>query len=162
MGSVTATREKERAPHPDSGAPHWSEHSAFGTRGVPLWAAVLVAGVPTAVGTLLDLLIWSKPDLLFKSCFFIGAVLAVTLVQRRNVFGPMVQAPLVLAVVMPVIVLIAGTGGGSGLTGKILGIVNPLISSFPIMAATAGVTLGIGLVRIFVTQRASDQEDEAP
>ncbi|MGP4019661.1 DUF6542 domain-containing protein [Saccharopolyspora sp. 5N708] len=122
---------------------------------MPLWGAVLLAVVPTAVGTVVDILIWTQPGILFKSCFFVGCVLAVLLVKRRNVFGPMVQPPLVLTIIMPLLVLITGSGiaAGAGFTGKALAVARPLISSFPIMAGATIVALGIGLIRMFVTQR---------
>lgn len=123
---------------------------------MPLWGAVLLAAVPTAIGTVVDILIWTQPDILFKACFFVGCVLAVLLVKRRSVFGPMVQPPLVLTIVMPLLVLITGSGvaAGGGITAKALAIARPLISSFPIMAGATIVALGIGLVRMFVIQKA--------
>ncbi|NYI86586.1 DUF6542 domain-containing protein [Saccharopolyspora hordei] len=130
---------------------------------MPLWVAVLLAAVPTAIGTVLDILIWNQPDVLFKSCFFVGCVLAVLMAKRRNVFGPMVQPPLVLVVVMPLLVLITGSGAaaGAGATGKALSVARPLISSFPIMAGATVVALGIGLVRMFVTEKADHRPEVA-
>ncbi|WP_148271943.1 DUF6542 domain-containing protein [Saccharopolyspora spinosa] len=130
---------------------------------MPLWGAVLLAAVPTAIGTVVDILIWTQPDILFKACFFVGCVLAVLLVKRRSVFGPMVQPPLVLTIVMPLLVLITGSGvaAGAGITAKALAIARPLISSFPIMAGATIVALGIGLVRMFVTQKARSRTEIA-
>ncbi|MGI8310143.1 DUF6542 domain-containing protein [Saccharopolyspora hattusasensis] len=128
---------------------------------MPLWGAVLLAAVPTAIGTVIDILIWTQPDILFKACFFVGCVLAVLLVKRRSVFGPMVQPPLVLTIVMPLLVLITGSGvaAGGGITAKALAIARPLISSFPIMAGATIVALGIGLVRMFVIQKARSRPE---
>lgn len=155
--AVTATRESQRAARErGNGPPQWWERSAMPSlRGVPLWGALLLAVIPTALGTVLDILLWSRPSLLFQASFFVGCVLAVTLVKRRAVFGPMVQPPLILALVMPLVVLVIGSGSpeGSGLTGQVLSVLQPLISGFPIMTATAIATLGIGLIRTFVTQR---------
>ncbi|GAA4856950.1 DUF6542 domain-containing protein [Saccharopolyspora cebuensis] len=125
---------------------------------MPLWGAVLVPVGATALGTLLDVLIWSKPGLLFNTLFVVGSLTAVAMVRRRGVFGPMVQAPLVLVLVMPIVMLLVGSGGSGGLTGMALAVVNPLISSFPIMASTTAIALGIGLVRMFVTERESARE----
>ncbi|MEG9517880.1 hypothetical protein LZ318_29890 [Saccharopolyspora indica] len=152
---MTAIRDNQSASSPGNGAPPWSARSAFRTAGVPLWVAVLLAAVPTAIGTVLDILIWKQPDLLFKACFFVGSVLGVLLVKRRSTFGPMVQPPLVLVIIMPLLVLITGSGAaaGAGATGKALAIARPLISSFPIMAAATIVALIIGLVRMFVTEK---------
>ncbi|MCI2417657.1 hypothetical protein MOQ72_09480, partial [Saccharopolyspora sp. K220] len=152
---MTAIRESQSASPRSNGAPPWSARSAFGATGVPLWGAVLLAAVPTAIGTLLDIVIWTQPGILFKACFFVGCVFAVLLVKRRSVFGPMVQPPLVLTIVMPLLVLITGSGiaSGAGFTGKALAVARPLISSFPIMAGATLVALGIGLIRMFVTQK---------
>ncbi|WP_188984762.1 DUF6542 domain-containing protein [Saccharopolyspora thermophila] len=160
---MTAIRESQSAPPPGNGAPSWSARSAFGANGVPLWGAVLLAAGPTAIGTLLDIMIWGQPGLLFKSCFFVGCVLAVLLVKRRNVFGPMVQPPLVLTIVMPLLVLATGSGvgEGGGMTATLLAVIRPLITSFPIMAGATIVALGIGLVRMFVTQKAGRRGDVA-
>ncbi|RRO15538.1 hypothetical protein EIL87_15995 [Saccharopolyspora rhizosphaerae] len=128
---------------------------------MPLWGAVLLAAVPTALGTLLDTLIWGQPGFIFKTAFFLGSLAAVLLVQRRSVFGPMVQPPLVLGIVMPVLVLLSGAGStsGAGLAGKALSVARPLITSFPIMAGATAVALGIGLLRMFVTQKAETEDD---
>ncbi|MBB5153460.1 DUF6542 domain-containing protein [Saccharopolyspora phatthalungensis] len=160
---MTAIRESQSAPPPSNGAPNWSTRSAFGTNGVPLWGAVLLAAVLTAIGTVLDILIWAQPGMLFKSGFFVGCVLAVLLVKRQSVFGPMVQPPLVLTIVMPLLVLITGSGmtAGAGVTAKALAVARPLISSFPIMAGATIVALGIGLIRMFVTQRAGSRPEVA-
>ncbi|MGW1676530.1 DUF6542 domain-containing protein [Saccharopolyspora sp. NPDC002376] len=161
---MTAIRESQSS-SPGNGVPPWSVRSAFRSAGVPLWVAVLLAAVPTAIGTVLDILIWSQPGILFKACFFVGSVLGVLLVKRRNVFGPMVQPPLILVIVMPLLVLITGSGSaaGSGFTGKALSIARPLISSFPIMAGATIVALGIGLVRMFVTEKPGKRlEDTDP
>ncbi|MEV6231648.1 DUF6542 domain-containing protein [Saccharopolyspora shandongensis] len=160
---MTAIRDSQSAPPPSSGASQLSTRSAFGAKGVPLWGAVLLAAIPTAVGTIVDILLWSQPDILFKACFFVGCVLAVLLVKRRSVFGPMVQPPLVLTIVMPLLVLVTGNGvtAGAGITAKALAIARPLISSFPIMAGATIVSLGIGLIRMFVTQRTRSRPEIA-
>ncbi|MER5388743.1 DUF6542 domain-containing protein [Saccharopolyspora sp. NPDC002686] len=159
---MTAIRESQSS-SPGNGLPPWSARSAFRSAGVPLWVAVLLAAVPTAIGTVLDILIWSQPGILFKACFFVGSVLGVLLVKRRNVFGPMVQPPLVLVIVMPLLVLLTGSGAaaGAGFTGKALAVARPLISSFPIMAGATIVALGIGLVRMFVTEKPGKRPEDA-
>lgn len=126
---MTAIRERQNAPTPDPDVPSWSDRAAFGTfRGVPLWLAILLPVVSTTIGTVLDVVIWSTPGLLFEACFLAGSALAVALVRRKNVFGPMVQPPLIAAIVMPVIVLLTGGGASSdGATAKALAVVQPLI-----------------------------------
>ncbi|MER7010951.1 DUF6542 domain-containing protein, partial [Saccharopolyspora sp. NPDC000359] len=160
---MTAIRDNQSASSPGNGVPPWSARSALRSAGVPLWVAVLLAAAPTAIGTVLDIVIWNQPGILFKACFFVGCVLAVLLVKRRNVFGPMVQPPLVLVIVMPLLVLVTGAGAaaGAGATGKALAVARPLISSFPIMAGATIVALGIGLVRMFVTEKADRRPEVA-
>ncbi|TDC95913.1 hypothetical protein E1161_03860 [Saccharopolyspora aridisoli] len=159
---MTAIRESQSASTSGNGAPEWGARSAFSTNGVPLWGAVLLAAVPTAIGTVLDTLIWKQPGFIFKTCFFLGCLAAVLLVQRRSVFGPMVQPPLVLGIVMPLLVLITGSGSasGAGFMGKALSVARPLITSFPIMAGATAVALGIGLLRMFVTQKVETDDDD--
>ncbi|MBK0870867.1 hypothetical protein INP57_29095, partial [Saccharopolyspora sp. HNM0986] len=160
---MTATRERQSAPSPDDGAPRWSERSAFGNRrGVPLWGALLLALGLAVLGTAADLLINAKTATLTNSGLVIGCVLAVLLVRRASVFGPMVQPPLVTLVV-PVLAMAFGAGSGSkGISGLALELVNPLINSFPMMATTTGVCVAIGLVRMFLLQRARDAESGDP
>ncbi|MBE9375641.1 hypothetical protein IQ251_14405 [Saccharopolyspora sp. HNM0983] len=162
---MTATRESQSARRTGDGAPAWSDLTAFGSKGLPLWAGMLLSAGSTALGTVLDILIWSSPGYLFKALFFVGSLLAVALVRRGSVFGPMVQPPLVLIVVLPLLVVATGSGsgpGGGGLTRSALAIVPPLIGSFPIMAAATAATVVIGLVRMFVTQRAPTEGEPAP
>ncbi|MBQ6643097.1 MAG: hypothetical protein IJH84_18970, partial [Saccharopolyspora sp.] len=160
---MTATRERQSAPSPDDGAPRWSERSAFGNRrGVPLWGALLLALGLAVLGTAADLLVNAKTATLTNSGLVIGCVLAVLLVRRASVFGPMVQPPLVTLVV-PVLAMAFGAGSGSkGISGLALELVNPLINSFPMMATTTGVCVAIGLVRMFLLQRARDAESGDP
>ncbi len=160
--AVTATRERQSAPSPDNGAPHWAERSAFRTRGVPLWAAVLIAAGGTALGAGLDLLISGTPGLIFKIGLFLGCVAGVALVRRESLFGPMVQPPLVATVVMPLLVLLFGGGGGSGMMGKALGVVQPIIAGFPMMAITTALCLAFGLARMFWLERHDAENDLDP
>lgn len=154
---MTATRERPSAPSPNDGAAlAWADRSAFPTvRGRAWWVALAFSIVPTALGTLADVLLWTQPGLLFTACFFVASVMSVLLVRRRNLFGPMVIPPLVLAVTMPVVVLFAGPGvpEGGGTTATALALASPLINAFPTMAATTATTLIVGLVRMFVLER---------
>ncbi|MFR9729958.1 DUF6542 domain-containing protein [Saccharopolyspora sp. MS10] len=156
---MTATRERQSAPSPDNGALQWAERSAFGSRGIPLWGAVLIAVGGTALGASLDLVLSNTPGLIFKIGLVLGCAAAVLLVRRGNLFGPMVQPPLVATVVMPIIVMIFGGGsGGGGVMGKALSVVQPLIAGFPMMAITTALCLALGLGRMFWLQRAEDAD----
>jgi len=128
----------------------WETASALGTvRGIQWWAAVLLALAFTGIGVFVDLERINRLGLIFQGAYFAGCVMAVLWVQRRGLFGPMVQPPLILALAVPGVVLAAGgTGAGDGLTAKALAVGTPLINGFPTMAITTGVTVLIGLIRI--------------
>lgn len=161
---VTPTRERPNDSPANTGAPAWAERCVVSTiRGIPVWGTILVAVVFTALGTTVDLLLSSKPGIVLTVSYFLGCVLAVALAQRQNLFGPMVQPPLVVSVVMPLIMLVSGSGGQAGdLTGIFLSMLNPLISSFPIMAGTTVATVGFGLLRRRVLEPTDPPEpDEA-
>jgi hypothetical protein len=133
----------------DDVAPTWDTSAASSSvPGVPSWAAVLLALGFTGVGVFVDLERIDRLGLIFQACYFVGCVLAVLWVQRRGLFGPMVQPPLILALAVPSVVLATSGGGTGGLTAKALAVGTPLINGFPTMAITSGATVLIGLVRI--------------
>ncbi|MDQ3153781.1 MAG: hypothetical protein M3R63_19415 [Actinomycetota bacterium] len=137
-----------------SRVPPWGGASLFpGRAGTPWWLAVVLALSFAAAGVFTDLQRIDRLGLVFQACYFLGCVLAVAVVERRGLFGPMVQPPLLLAFVVPGVVLLAGGAPPSGgLTATALAIGTPLINGFPTMAITTGVTVGLGVIRI-VTQR---------
>jgi hypothetical protein len=107
----------------------------------------------TAVGVFADIERLNRLGIVFQACYFVGCLLAVVMVQRKGLFGPMVQPPLILAIAVPGVVLAAGslpTGGGMMATALAVG--TPLINGFPTMAITTGLVLAIGAFRL-VTQR---------
>ncbi|MDQ4093406.1 MAG: hypothetical protein M3143_08400 [Actinomycetota bacterium] len=132
----------------------WDECSLLpGRRGAPWWAAVLSALGLTAVGVFADIERLNRLGIVFQACYFVGCLLAVVMVQRKGLFGPMAQPPLILAIAVPGVVLAAGslpTGGGMIATALAVG--TPLINGFPTMAITTGLVLAIGTFRL-VTQR---------
>lgn len=130
--------------------PTWETSSALSSvRGIQWWAAVLLALAFTGIGVFVDLERINRLGIIFQGAYFVGCVLAVLWVQRRGLFGPMVQPPLILAIAVPGVVLVAGgSGGGDGLTAKALAVGTPLINGFPTMAITTGVTVLIGLIRL--------------
>jgi hypothetical protein len=146
------------APLVDDAPQGWQLGSALGTaRGIPSWAAVLVALTFTGLGVFVDLERAGRLGLVFKGCYFLGCVLAVLWVQRRALFGPMVQPPLILAVAVPGVVFLgSGAGTGDGLSGKALAVGTPLVNGFPTMAITTGITVLAGLLRV-ARQRAPRQ-----
>jgi hypothetical protein len=121
--------------------------------GVPPLAAVGIAAVLTAIGVAVDLVRAGTLGVVFTVCYVVGCVLAVAWVRRSGVFWPMVQPPLLLAVAVPAVVLLAGTPKpGAGVAERLLVIGAPLVNSFPTMAWVTGIVVALGVFRL-VTQR---------
>jgi hypothetical protein len=120
--------------------------------GIPPLAAVGLAFGFTALGVFVDLQRIGTVGAVFQVLYFSGCVLAMIWVRRRNLFGPLVQPPLLLAVAVPAIVLL-GDGADAGGSQTLLTVGAPLVNSFPTMAVTTGVVAALGVAR-FVLQRA--------
>lgn len=152
---MTATRDRRRDPEVGLDVEEWGQRSAFGaSRGWPWWGAVLLALGLSIVGAFIDMKMSSNLGKVFEGAYFVGCVGAVCLVRRRNLFGPMVQAPLILAVTVPVVVLLTkGLPTGSGTVSKLLALGVPLVTGFPTMAITTGATVLIGGIRFLVQRR---------
>ncbi|GAB3489039.1 DUF6542 domain-containing protein [Amycolatopsis cihanbeyliensis] len=148
---MTATRDRQYDREAEEGSVPWDERPVVGDRrGLPWWAAVLLAFGLAIAGAVINLQVQDELGLLFQGCYFVGAVTAVGAVRRRNLFGPMVQPPLILGITVPAVVLFAsGQPSGSDTLAKVLAISTPLINGFPTMAVTTGATLLIGLFRIY-------------
>jgi uncharacterized protein DUF6542 len=153
-GGVTATHDRTSDPDADPTEPTWDERPLFGSRrGLPWWGAVLTGLVPAVIGAVVDLVRQDAPGLIFQIVYVAGCAAAVVLVRRRNLFGPMVQPPLIFAVVFVVASLIGAPapagGGGMGMKDLIFSVGLPLAGSFPGMAIGTVVAVGIGLFRLF-------------
>lgn len=117
--------------------------------GVPPLAAVGLAAVLTGLGVFVDLARAGGLSTIFNICYVVGCSLAVVWVRRRSLFAPMVQPPLLLAVAVPAVVLLAGTPKpGAGIAERAIVIGAPLVNAFPVMAWTTGIALAIGIARI--------------
>ena len=113
----------------------------------------------TAGGVAVDVVRAGALGVVFLAAYPGGCVLATLLAQRRDLFVPMVQPPLLLAVSVPVAVAATGSLPASGgLVSSALAVGAPLINGFPAMAITTVVCVVIGLIRMRVQrwQRAGD------
>lgn len=148
---VTAIRDGQNDEETDGTAVPWDELPIYGDRrGLPWWGAVLLAFGLALLGAAMNLQMEDSLGILFQGCYFVGAVAAVAAVRRRNLFGPMVQPPLVLGITVPTVVLLgSGLPENSDTLAKALAIGTPLINGFPTMAITTGVTLAIGIFRLY-------------
>jgi hypothetical protein len=128
--------------------------------GIPPLAAVGLAFGFTTLGVFVDLQRIGTVGSVFQVLYFAGCVLAMTWVRRRNLFAPIVQPPLLLAVAVPAIVLLGDDSGGGS---TLLTVGAPLVNSFPTMAVTSGVVLTLGLFRFFVQrERRAPRVDDRP
>jgi hypothetical protein len=130
--------------------------------GIPPVAAVGLGAALTAIGVFADLVRIGSLGLVFTICYIAGCALAVTWVRRDGLFGPMVQPPLLVAVAVPAVVLLAGSPKpGAGVAERLLVVGAPLVNAFPTMAWTTGIVLAIGVARLIV-QRPLDVPAPAP
>lgn len=121
--------------------------------GIPPLVAIAVETGLTVLGVLVDLMRQGTLGLVFTVLYIAGCVLAVVWVRRDGLFGPVVAPPLLLAVAVPAVVLLAGSPKpGTGMTERMLGIGAPLVNAFPTMAGTTALVLAVGLFRL-ATQR---------
>ncbi|HVV20993.1 MAG TPA: DUF6542 domain-containing protein [Pseudonocardiaceae bacterium] len=160
---MTATRDRQSDSQSDPTAVEaWGERSVFGTaRGWPWWAAVVLALVLSMVGAFIDMHTSGSIGKVFEGAYFLGCVAAVCAVRRRNLFGPMVQAPLILAVTIPVIVLVTkGMPSGSSTMSKLITLGVPLVTGFPVMANTTAATVVIGGIRFLVQRKPVEDGDD--
>ncbi|TKG61323.1 DUF6542 domain-containing protein [Prauserella endophytica] len=150
---MTAIRDRRSDPDAadDDAQIPWDERAVLGARrGLPWWGAVLLTLGLAVVGAIVDLQVSDDLGVLFQVMFLIGSLAAVAAVQRRNLFGPMVQPPLILAFTVPVLVLTAsGLPSSSDTLAKVLAISTPLINAFPMMAITTGLTVALGFYRMY-------------
>ncbi|WP_158888667.1 DUF6542 domain-containing protein [Amycolatopsis anabasis] len=148
---MTAIRDRQSDPEADDVTVPWDLRPIAGARpGLPWWGAVLLGFGLSVVAAFGDMQLQNTLTLLFQACYFLGAVGAICAVQRRSLFGPMVQPPLILAITVPGVILFAsGLPASSDTLQKALAVGTPLINGFPTMAVTTGVVLAVGFFRIY-------------
>ena len=106
--TATSARSSTRTPPAVRPTGQWpvDERSMLSSvLGIPPLAALGLAFGFTALGVFVDLQRIGTVGTVFRALYFCGCVLAVTWVRRRNLFGPVVAPPLLLAVAVPAIVL---------------------------------------------------------
>jgi hypothetical protein len=131
--------------------------------GVPPVAAVGLGAALSALGVFVDLARIGSLGVVFTICYIAGCVLAVAWVRRNGLFGPMVQPPLLVAVAVPVVVLLAGSPKpGAGVAERLLVIGAPLVNAFPIMAWTTGIVVAIGVLRLIVQRPLDARSPNGP
>lgn len=142
------------AGRPHDGVPLDERSVVAARRGIPWWAAVLLAFVSTGLGIAIDLGRGDTLTRVFLVFYAVGCVLAVLAVMRRGVFAAMVQPPLILALAVPLVVKLLGSRSTGGLRNEVITLALPLVNGFPTMAVTTVVTVALGLVRLFITRPA--------
>lgn len=122
-------------------------------RGLPAWTAVLLAVAVSLTGVALDSL---SGDLGtgFTVAFFLGCLLSVLAVSRRALFVAGVQPPVIMAVLVPLVHVLAGMGAGADLFSRsqVIAIALPLATRFPLMITTTIAVVAVALIRAFVLE----------
>lgn len=131
-------------------------------RGIRWWYCVLVALVATAVGTTIDVLDLGTVGIAFLIAYPLGSLLAAAAARRDELFVPMVQPPLVVALVVPAVVAATGSLPSSGGLASVLAVAGPLISGFPAMAVTTTACLALGGARIALQRAAQPPPGHRP
>ncbi|MEO7193389.1 MAG: DUF6542 domain-containing protein [Pseudonocardiaceae bacterium] len=142
-------------------------HEAWGDQallpdsvGLAWWAATLCALGLTGIGAFVDLERVNHLGIVFQLCYFLGCLLAVVVVRRKGLFGPMVAPPLILAVAVPGTVLaVSSRHPSGGMIATALAVGTPLITDFPTMAITTGITVAIGTLRLIIQRQPSSRHD---
>jgi hypothetical protein len=149
---VTAIRDRQSDLDDRPVEVPWDDRPIVGSsRGLPWWAAVLVAFGLAVIGAWIDMERQNTLGKIYQGAYIVGCLVAVCWVRRRNLFGPMVQPPLVFAVtaIGAVVLALPGPLFSTGFKSLIFSVALPLTSNFPTMAITAAVTVAIGLVRLW-------------
>ncbi|WP_141564722.1 DUF6542 domain-containing protein [Dietzia alimentaria] len=122
-------------------------------RGLPAWTAVLLAVAVSLTGVALDSL-GSGLGAGFTIAFFLGCLLSVLAVSRRAVFVAAVQPPIIMALLVPLVHVIAGMNAGAELFSRsqVISIALPLATRFPLMITTTITVVAVALIRALVLE----------
>lgn len=145
MISMTSTRAEAGS----SGRPAPGERSVVSTiRGLRWWVGVVLAAVLAAAGITVDVLGTGTVGIAYGVGLAAGCLLATAWVRRSELFAPMVQPPLLVAVLVPTVVAATGSLPPSGgAVSVVLAIGGPFINGFPTMAVTTVACLALGWAR---------------
>src|SRR6195952_6170238 len=128
---------------PRSSRPSLEDASAVSTvRGIPSWAAILVAVGLTAFGAAIDGIVTGRLRWGFRLGFVAGVGLAALLVRRGSIFTALVQPPLVMVVVSFISLRFMGT---ERTTISLIKVVN----AFPTMVIGTALAVVLCVIRIF-------------
>jgi Domain of unknown function (DUF6542) len=123
-------------------------------KGLPWWAAILLPLVATAAGAAADEQFNHGLGIPFQVTFAAGCLISVLFVRRRNLFGPMVQPPLIMAfAASPVVLYYSDKGLSGNLVSQVITVGTPLVDNFMVQAAVTVGTLVIGMLRLIITRK---------
>ena len=135
--------------------------------GVPWWAALVIAITTTAIGYAIDAGSGHKElTHVFAGFYIAGCLAAVLAVRQEGLFTAIIQPPLILFCAVPGAYWLFHGRKIGHLKDLLINCGYPLIERFPLMLATAGAVLLIGLVRWFgmsnrTTSAANTTDDTA-
>jgi hypothetical protein len=162
---VTATHDRQSDLDTEPAGPAWDERPIVGNvRGLPWWAAVLLAFAVAGAAAYLDVHRQGSLGRIYQAAYVTGCLIAVLWVRRRNLFGPMVQPPLIFAVTfVPVQLMFRNSTETSASKKLIFEVGIPLAGNFPWMAGATAATILLGVVRLLIqrdpNRRLSAAED---
>lgn len=142
---------------PAASLPPEARSALPGKRGVSAWAAVALAVALSAVGFLAD---WARyGDLagIFSALYFVGCVGAIVMVRQRSLFAAMVQPPLILFFGVPLCYFLMTMDDDAGLRSRVIEMVIPLVTRFPLMLLTSAVVVVVGGFRLLTSAREPGQ-----
>ncbi|MCW4355070.1 hypothetical protein ONR57_17330 [Hoyosella sp. YIM 151337] len=117
--------------------------------GVAWWMAIVIAVGFSALGFAFDAIRGDELTIVFSIFYFAGCVAAVLAVQQRSLFTAAVQPPLILFAGIPLAYQLLVPESPGGLRTRIIDLVLPLVTRFPLMLLTVAVVLIIAGFRIF-------------
>ena len=127
-------------------------------RGLPAWTAVLLAVAVTLTGAAVDTGA-GELGAGFTVAYVLGCVLAVLAVSRKSLFVAAVQPPIVMAVIVPLVSVIAGAGLTAEMFSRsqLITVILPLATRFPLMIVTTLIVVALALIRAFVLEPRSSR-----